>query len=132
MTTNNTNNTKGLNDAVVASLKEKLESKWKDLAQQDHALRERLAAEDSSVRNTYVAGQDGAAISEVDDEVIAMIQHDRAELRDIQAALDRMSDGSYGQCTECGEDISVARLEVLPEASHCVACQDKAEHRHVH
>jgi RNA polymerase-binding transcription factor DksA len=50
------------------------------------------------------------------------------ELRDIQHALGRMKEGSYGQCTDCGEDIGLARLEVQPAASRCVRCQDRHEH----
>ena len=57
---------------------------------------------------------------------------ERRLIKKINEAIERIDDGTYGECVECGEDISVARLEVLPEASHCVACQDKAEHRHVH
>ena len=45
----------------------------------------------------------------------------------LTAALDRLSDGEYGTCTECGEEIAPARLRVIPEVQTCVRCQDKLE-----
>lgn len=42
----------------------------------------------------------------------------------VQHALQRLEDGEYGICQACGELISDARLEVLPEATHCVKCAD--------
>jgi DnaK suppressor protein len=42
---------------------------------------------------------------------------------EIDAALDRISDGSYGRCAHCGVAIPIERLEVRPFAAGCVACQ---------
>jgi len=42
-------------------------------------------------------------------------------------ALDRLRDGEYGVCAECGEPIAAARLRVMPEATTCVRCQDRLE-----
>lgn len=44
------------------------------------------------------------------------------EIRQIRAALDRISAGSYGRCTTCGEAISDDRLEVLPATPFCRTC----------
>lgn len=49
------------------------------------------------------------------------------EINQIEAALRRIEDGSYGQCVDCGVDIPTARLEVAPEAMRCIACQEKVE-----
>ena len=43
------------------------------------------------------------------------------------AALDRLNDGEYGHCAECGEAIAPARLRAMPEVSTCVRCQDRIE-----
>jgi DnaK suppressor protein len=43
------------------------------------------------------------------------------------AALDRLDDGEYGRCVECGEAIAPARLRVMPEVPTCVRCQDRIE-----
>jgi RNA polymerase-binding transcription factor DksA len=45
----------------------------------------------------------------------------------LQAALDRLRDGEYGLCVECGERIPPARLQALPEVQTCVICQDRIE-----
>ena len=43
------------------------------------------------------------------------------------AAIDRLNEGEYGRCVECGEDIAPARLRAMPEVPTCVSCQDKIE-----
>jgi DnaK suppressor protein len=45
----------------------------------------------------------------------------------IAAALERLDEGVYGVCVECGEDIAPARLRVMPEVLTCVRCQDRLE-----
>ncbi len=50
----------------------------------------------------------------------------------ITAALDRLNDGEYGTCVECGEKIAAARLRALPEVQTCVRCQDLIERRGRH
>ena len=42
-------------------------------------------------------------------------------------ALDRLREGEYGTCDECGEPIAPARLKAMPEVITCVRCQDKLE-----
>ena len=44
------------------------------------------------------------------------------ELHKINAALQRIEDGEYGYCLECGDEISKQRLAVDPAASHCIKC----------
>jgi DnaK suppressor protein len=44
-------------------------------------------------------------------------------LREVMRAIQRMTDGSYGECLECGEPIAYVRLEAYPEASLCIACK---------
>lgn len=59
------------------------------------------------------------------DEVIDAIGNETARsVHLIRAALDRMEDGSYGKCERCGQDIGHKRLQVVPEASHCVNCAE--------
>ncbi|MBI4666113.1 MAG: TraR/DksA family transcriptional regulator [Nitrospinae bacterium] len=49
------------------------------------------------------------------------------ELRQIDDALDRIENGEYGVCAECGAEIPKKRLEVQPFSIHCVQCQEKME-----
>ncbi|HJQ91522.1 MAG TPA: TraR/DksA C4-type zinc finger protein [Acidimicrobiia bacterium] len=43
-------------------------------------------------------------------------------IEDIDRALVKIDDGTYGKCDVCGTDIGVARLDALPAASRCVEC----------
>jgi RNA polymerase-binding protein DksA len=50
-------------------------------------------------------------------------------LAEIDAALKRMDDGTYGQCTNCGKQIPPERLEARPWATLCIDCQRQREGR---
>ena len=50
-------------------------------------------------------------------------------LADIDAALKRIEEGTYGICTNCGEPIAVERLEALPWATLCIDCKRDRERR---
>ncbi len=52
---------------------------------------------------------------------------ERRLIRKIQAALQRIEDGSFGTCEECGEDISVPRLKARPVTRLCIDCKSKQE-----
>jgi DnaK suppressor protein len=47
----------------------------------------------------------------------------RQQLQETEAALTRVDDGSYGLCGDCGGLIAPERLEIVPSARYCVACQ---------
>lgn len=46
----------------------------------------------------------------------------KAELAAIAAALNRVEEGTYGECVRCGEEIAEARLELLPYTPFCARC----------
>ncbi len=48
--------------------------------------------------------------------------HDATEIRQIDAALARVEEGTYGECAKCGDDISKERLEALPATPFCKKC----------
>ena len=57
------------------------------------------------------------------DEVLEALGHvEMAELMRIDAALLRIEEGTYGDCTKCGQPISQARLVAVPEAALCIGC----------
>lgn len=81
-----------------------------------------------------LAHDEGFAANERDlsDEYIEVIDwHHRDDLehqlRDIVEAQDRLLDGSYGRCFECGSEIGVKRLVANPAASLCLSCQASAD-----
>jgi DnaK suppressor protein len=61
---------------------------------------------------------------------LAEIDRDADELRRIDTALARLSEGSYGLCEDCGQPIPAARLQAEPTALRCVQCQEKYEKTH--
>lgn len=52
---------------------------------------------------------------------------DQQELADVRAALQRMDDGSFGECVDCGKDIALARLQAFLSAKRCIDCQTLLE-----
>lgn len=52
---------------------------------------------------------------------------ERRLIRKIQAALQRIEDGTYGICEECGEDISIPRLKARPVTRLCINCKARQE-----
>jgi DnaK suppressor protein len=68
------------------------------------------------------------AASEAEEQVVdAGAERDLAELRAVTAALQRLDDGRYGLCVDCGEPIDAGRLRAQPAAPRCIACQRSAE-----
>lgn len=61
---------------------------------------------------------------------LAEIDRDADELRRIDTALARLSEGSYGLCEDCGQRIPEARLEAEPTALRCIHCQELYEKTH--
>ena len=55
-------------------------------------------------------------------------RRDLDELRQVKAALQRLDEGTYGDCADCGEPIALGRLMVQPAALCCAPCQAAREH----
>ena len=67
---------------------------------------------------------DGDGDSEI---ALALLQMESDTLRAIDAALERLSRGTYGDCSECREPIAAERLQALPFAVRCKACEEARE-----
>lgn len=52
----------------------------------------------------------------------------RRELEEIDAALQRIQEGRYGNCLNCGGPMGLQRLRAIPEARYCLACSGHAAH----
>jgi RNA polymerase-binding transcription factor DksA len=57
----------------------------------------------------------------------AELSRDVVELREVEAARQRLADGSYGTCADCGAAIDFERLQAAPAAVRCVECQARHE-----
>jgi len=60
----------------------------------------------------------------------AEVARDMRTVRELDAALARIADGSYGSCADCGEDIGLQRLRAYPTAERCIKCQEVHEKTH--
>jgi RNA polymerase-binding protein DksA len=56
---------------------------------------------------------------------LEVIHNEEALLNDVREALNRIEQGSYGRCEECGRPIAEARLEALPYTPYCIDCAQK-------
>jgi DnaK suppressor protein len=52
---------------------------------------------------------------------------ERNRLRLIEEALNRIAEGTFGECVNCGEEISAKRLDAIPWTPHCIRCQELVE-----
>lgn len=52
---------------------------------------------------------------------------DRKLISKVQAALERIEEGTYGICEECGEEISIPRLKARPVTTLCIHCKSQQE-----
>ena len=113
--------TKGLTKAQIKKLKAKLEEKAAEI-------RGNL---DSSRAGRALIGEQTSNLEDLPvqshEEWIFLNRNsiDVMLLREIQEALGRIDDGSYGLCLECDEEISKKRLEAIPWARHCITCQEE-------
>ena len=73
------------------------------------------------------AGEAGLAPDDAFDLGGALGEREAAELQAIERALQRVADGTYGLCLQCGAAIPAARLHAQPTAERCVSCQAAAE-----
>nr|WP_246344342.1 TraR/DksA family transcriptional regulator [Sphingobium fontiphilum] len=63
------------------------------------------------------------AVEREDDEALDRLSRvELAEIGQIDRAIERIDQGAYGVCIECGEPIAPARLAALPEAAMCMEC----------
>jgi len=89
------------------------------------ALREDFAGVVDASRDTNADDEhdpEGATIAFERSQVGALVRQARERLAELDAAEQRIADGSYGVCAACGRPIAPARLEARPEARTCIGC----------
>ena len=120
--------TKGkVSAAFLKKQRAALETERNNYTRQAEELQEQAAAlalehEPGDVQFDEEGGEGGT--SNVDRELdLVLSAQARSAVADIDRALARIEDGTYGLCERCGSKIPEARLEALPQASLCVACK---------
>ena len=112
--------------------KEKLEQYRKLLEARRVQLRDSVARteEDGRAAQTSDSAQDiadHASSSYQKEFLFAQSNNERRLLQMVERALFRISEGTYGECEQCGNEINDRRLEAVPWARHCIACQERLE-----
>ncbi len=97
-----------------------LETRLKELSD---ALRNR---EDIAIEKTPDA-LDEVQLAGERELAIRTLDRESALLRQVRGALARIADGSYGTCMHCEEDISLKRLNAVPQTAYCITCQEAAD-----
>lgn len=113
---------------VIKELHQHLERRHGELV---HQLREQLLELDDvrgpegehEIRDSL----DAASVVTMAEIRLADTRREEQEIRDINAALNRMHRGTYGLCSNCGEPIPEDRLRAYPTATRCRECQELKE-----
>lgn len=82
------------------------------------------AARDSNLDDEH--DPEGSTIAVERSMVSSMASTTRSRLDEIDAALQRLADDSFGSCAGCGQPIPEGRLEARPTATRCVSCTSRA------
>jgi RNA polymerase-binding protein DksA len=74
-----------------------------------------------------------AAVESENDEVLEGVYTEAArELLQVNHALQRIKQGDYGECEECGDEINKKRLKIMPYTTLCIECAQSLEYEHKH
>jgi DnaK suppressor protein len=68
---------------------------------------------------------DAAAATAERSEVLGIVENLTRLLTDVDQALAKVEDGTYGLCKECGKEIGAARMEFRPTSRYCVDCKTR-------
>ncbi len=122
-----------LSEAQLAEFRRILEQRHREL--RELIGRELLKAD--SERFSELAGQvhdlEEASVADLLVDInLATVDLHLAELREVEDALARIRDGSYGECGDCHGPIGLERLQAYPTARRCIECQALYERTHQH
>ena len=100
----------------VSKIREQLKARLQSLNQ-------RIDEIEGDLRTAPSADFEEQATETESDQVLEGVEDSaRIEAQQIHSALQRIADGSYGECMTCGEPIGEQRLEALPYALQCINC----------
>jgi DnaK suppressor protein len=100
-------------------------------------LKEEIRDAEQEIVGLLRDGGDGAGNDQADvgsttlerDHEMSLANNARDMLDQIERALSRIDDGTYGVCESCGQAIGKGRLQAFPRATLCVSCKEREERR---
>ncbi len=105
-------------------LRSRLESERKRLIEELEQLKASIRpAEERREGSPFGKREEEATESFELEKRITLEKRIRDQLADVEHALHKFEDGTYGFCDSCGQPIDPARLEALPQASLCLSCK---------
>ena len=111
--------------------KKKLESFKKRLEERQQSLRKTVSRteEDGRIADQDTAQDiaDRAASSYTKEFLFSQSNNERQLLQMVENALQRIREGEFGECVNCGNEINGKRLEAVPWTRYCISCQEKLE-----
>ena len=112
--------------------KKVLEQFKKTLEDRQRLLRESVSRTEQDGRTADVSDSaqdiaDRASSSYQKEFLFHQSNTDRQLLLLVDGALDRLRQGSYGECIACGNEINPKRLQAVPWTRYCISCQEKQE-----
>ena len=123
-----TNKKSHMNKARYDDLKQMLEERRRQILSQVHEKIRDVRTENVSGKvNTVLDPGESSEAGIQEDIEFALIQMKAETLNKINEALGRLEEGAYGNCFECGEEISHQRLRALPFAVRCIECEEARE-----
>ena len=126
--TKKTNGRRGsMNPDRYSELKRILEERRREMLGEVHTKIKNVRTEGASGMMQTVEMGDASKAEVHDDIEFALIQMKAETLQKIEAALVRLEEGAYGNCSECGDEISQQRLRALPFALRCKDCEEARE-----
>lgn len=120
-----------LTETQQAALSARLDDRERELQAEVRAVNEEAADTPTREPQLQVGDLGEQGEERIRDAVrYAEKERDIQELRQIADARERLREGSYGLCIDCGTAIPLARLEALPFSERCVPCQEAFETTH--
>ena len=104
-----------------------LEAREQVLKEVEELLARRRMAQAEQRDDSVPDVADMALQDATEDQQISLMELRNAMREQIDEALLRLEDGTYGICEDCGREISEDRLQAVPFAQRCIQCQAKAE-----
>jgi DnaK suppressor protein len=107
-------------EALVQMLRQQHEELLKEVAETEAELRLIAGSRDAELEERAQKERMGRLLARLDDRQVHAFQ-------EIEAALQRVVDATYGRCEDCGQAIAIARLQALPATRVCAECARRQE-----
>ena len=110
-----------LGSKVLEEMRDRLKHLYGDLGEEMHLHKQEIRQEMPRGQEDALPYREELELIEKEDSM------EDDELLLIEEALQRIEDGTFGTCLDCGKPIPIERFRALPHAKYCVPCEEKRE-----